>query len=462
MSSRLDKTIAAGLLVALVFTALAQGAVEDWSVALFQLLIAALLPLWALKVVIEGRLTIQIPAVALPLAALVALGLAQSVSITDGSGRSHSLSMDVEATRSAVTVLVFLLASLLIAANFLATPARLGLLANLLTLFGLMLAVFALAQHFAWDGRMYWLTPTKLAVFGPFVNRNHFAGFMEMLIPIPIALIVARGVSRERWAFYGFAAAVMGLAVVVSLSRGGITSLAAGLAFMAAMSTRIPRLGSAGPRARGRAARLWMGAGAVCVISVAILAGVVWIGAEPLIDRAAETVDEVKAAGERPDYYSRQWLWKDTLSMIRANPVTGVGLGAYETAYPIYAHSDGSLLVSQAHNDYLQVVADGGVVGGALALWFIVAVITQVARGVRSRAPLEAALALASGAGIVSVLVHSLFDFNLQLPSNALLFLLLSAVASQVAAARERTARASVAPRAAGHSVSRMASGVSI
>ena len=107
-------------------------------------------------------------------------------------------------------------------------------------------------------------------------------------------------------------------------------------------------------------------------------------------------------------------------------------MGAYETAFSIYSKSDGSLRVPQAHNDYLQVVADYGIVGGLIALWFIASLFRRVASGTQSRDPLCARLTLGAGAGIFAMLVHSLFDFNLQLPSNAVLFLLLSAVATRV------------------------------
>ena len=110
-------------------------------------------------------------------------------------------------------------------------------------------------------------------------------------------------------------------------------------------------------------------------------------------------------------------------------------MGAYETAFSTYTKSDGSLRVPQAHNDYLQIIADCGVVGGLIALWFIALAFRAVLRGARSPDPLYAGLALASGAGMFAMLVHSLLDFNLQLPSNALLFLVLSAVAVHVGAA---------------------------
>ena len=127
--------------------------------------------------------------------------------------------------------------------------------------------------------------------------------------------------------------------------------------------------------------------------------------------------------------------------MIKSNPVTGVGLGAFETAYPIYTRSDGSLLVSQAHNDYLQILADCGVIGGGLAIWFIAATLAAVLRGLKSRDRLVRGLSLGSGAGIIAMLVHSAFDFNLQITSNALMFLLLTSVAYNAATSRDDNSR---------------------
>src|SRR5262249_59651491 len=94
----------------------------------------------------------------------------------------------------------------------------------------------------------------------------------------------------------------------------------------------------------------------------------------------------------------------------------------------MYTQSDGSIGVPQAHNDYLQVVADCGVLGGLIALWFLVLTFRAIWRGVRSQDPLMAGLALGGGGGIFAILVHCLFDFKRRLPGTALLFLVLSAV----------------------------------
>jgi O-antigen ligase len=108
----------------------------------------------------------------------------------------------------------------------------------------------------------------------------------------------------------------------------------------------------------------------------------------------------------------------------------------------MYTKSDGALRVPQAHNDYLQIVADCGVVGGLIAIWFLIILFRTVMRGIRSRDTLYAGLALGSGSGIFALLVHSLFDFNLQLPANALLFLVLLAIAVYAAAAAKLESRA--------------------
>jgi O-antigen ligase len=127
---------------------------------------------------------------------------------------------------------------------------------------------------------------------------------------------------------------------------------------------------------------------------------------------------------------NRSAIWADTWSVFRASPIVGSGFGAFQTVYPLHGRSDGSQIVAQSHNDYLQVLADCGVVGAAIALVFIALLFRATFRGARSSDPLIAAVAAGCGAGIVAILVHSLFDFNLQLPSNALLFLILCAVVS--------------------------------
>lgn len=438
----LSRTIATGFLIAVVFSALAHGAVEAWSVFVFEIIIIALIVLWCIKVVADKRLKLNVPDIAVPIATMVAVGLLQSIAITNGAGRWMSLSKNVEYTRAAVTVLIFLGVSFLIAANFFGTRERLSILSHFLVIYGFGMAMFALIQHFTWNGRFYWIRPTEAtSAFGPFANHNHFAGYMEMLVLLPVALVVTRGVRTELRVLYGFAATVMGLAIVLSLSRGGIISMTAGMIFLALVSLRMPRRHHSRAE-RSHVAQLVSRFAIVVAIIAMIAGGIFWLGADPVINRIK--VGQAGSAGQSETFFSsRGWVWRDTVAMIKANPLLGVGLGAYDTAFSMYTKSDGSLRVPQAHNDYLQIVADCGVVGGLIAIWFLIILFRTVMQGIRSRDPLYAGLALGSGSGIFALLVHSLFDFNLQLPANALLFLVLVAIAVYAEAAARLESRAS-------------------
>jgi O-antigen ligase len=446
-SARLDNTIAAGLLVVIGFTALAHGAVEAWSVAIFQLLILILMLLWAMKSLIEKRFELEVPLTALPLAVFFLFGLIQSISINGEDGQIKSLSFDVEATQSTVKILFFLLGAHVVAANFFKTPERLRSLVTFLTIFGFALAIFGLLQYFTWNGNLYWLRPALVVtkgVIGPFVNHNHFAGYLELIIPLPIALTVIGAVNRNRM-LYGFAAVLMAVALAASLSRGGIISLAGGLLFTIVAGILYSRRQT---RAAPEASDLdesdfpakfnpafLMNSGIAALIVGAVILGALWIGNDEVIERV--TKNELVSAGEKTETFehSRGWIWKNSITMFQTNPVCGVGMGAFETAYPNYSRDNKGLSkkIDRAHNDYLQVLSDTGLIGGAIVLTFILMVLFVVGRSLRSREPFRAGLAIGCGGAIFSMMIHSGFDFNLQIPSTSLLFLVLTAVSGNLA-----------------------------
>jgi O-antigen ligase len=374
------------------------------------------------------------------------LGLIQGIAIPLASGDRWSFSRDVEATRAAVIVIFFLFFLVLIASNFFTTRESLTTLAIFLTIYGFALAVFAIIQHLTWDGKLFWFREVKAAsgYAGPFVNRNHFAGYIEMLAPLSFAMALMRR-NDARWLF-GFAAVMMGVSVVASLSRGGMVSLAAGLLFIAAFEAfgkrRRESHSAAGadagfsPRGAGIARPLAL----IGLVAVSIVAGIIWVGAD------LGVAERLAAPGvESPS--GRYGIWTDSLKMVAANPVAGVGLGAYQTVFPIYAQGDGSLIIEFAHNDYIQVLTDAGLIGGALAIWFLILLGRSFLRSLDTRDPRLRTIALGCGGGIFALLIHSLFDFNLQLPSNALLFLLLCSVVWQIGGTRDSSLSAAIVPR---------------
>lgn len=446
MKAALDTAIAGGLFLAVAFTVLAFGAVEAWSLVLFEFLVLGIGALWIAKALVEREL--RLPVAALPLLGLLVLAIAQSVAWTGAGGERQSLSIDVEATRSTTLALACMVLAFVVSTTAFATRERLKTLAVFLTALGFGLALFALIQDFTANGKIYWVRALPLGgtPFGPFVNRNHFAGYMEMLLPIPIALIATGGLRDSRW-LAGLAAAMMGVATVFSLSRGGMVGAVAALGFVFVASTWTGR--AAGPGSH-RLARGFV----VAFVLATIVAGVLWIGAEPVVNRLATGSATGGAGADASESLAtRSLIWRDTADLISENPILGAGLGAFETAYPRYSSRFGeTAVVRQAHNDFLQILADAGLVGAALVVTFVVLVFAAVRRGARSRDALVSGMALGSGAGLFALLVHSLFDFNLQIPSNALLFLVLSGCACATAVAagaeppRERIPRRAAAP----------------
>ncbi len=427
MKNALDKAVLIGLMALLTFAALAHGVVEPWSALVFQFLVGGLLVLWAAKAVASQRLTLRIPGTAWPVVGLVALAAAQSIAWTDKSGNVQSLSFDVEATRGTLMMLVCMLAVMLLVANFIITSERMLGLMGFLIAFGCAMAIFGLVQHYAWNGHVYWIRQTRSSAFGPFFNRDHFAGYMEFFIALPAGLIVTRYVEGEKRLLYGAASMLMGVAAVFTLSRGGMIAIVSELIFLAVMSQALHRRSH-------HLNRQVVSFSSVGLILAAIVAGVVWIGAEPVLNRIATGDPKSMDLSKAQSFYSvRGEIWEDTLGIIKANPIFGAGLGSFETAYPVYARDRGMHgVVAEAHNDFLQILADGGLIGGILALWFLLSLTRAVANGARSRDPLSAALALGAGAGLFGMLIHSIFDFNLHLPSHAALFLTLAAVVSRI------------------------------
>ena len=455
-----DQIISTGFGALIVFTALAHGVVEPWSELIFVLSVSGLGLLWAVKAVREKRLSLFIPANLWPLAGLILLGVLQSLPLSGGEGKSATLSLDAEATQGTTLLLCCLLLTSLIASNFLTHRERLQTLMQFLTIFGLVLATFSLIQHFAWNDKFYWVRAVESKTsFGPFVNRNHFAGYLELLLPWPVALMLTRRRSLAEKSFYLFITGWMVVVAVFSLSRGGMMSIFAQLVFMAAFR---PRQFDAAETAAApsRWVTLVRHAAAAIVFAATIFGGLAWLGAERVIDRVtagigsdlpqATSSSNAGQATVQPFTGHRGELWRDSWKIFLANPLTGAGLGAYETALPIHNQNRNlGMIASQSHNDYLQVLTDAGLIGGLLAIWFLLLTARAVWNGLRVHEPLLSNAAFGCGAALFGLSVHSLFDFNLQLLSHSLLFLAFAAIAAQlselaqlITSSRVRTSKA--------------------
>jgi O-antigen ligase len=289
-------------------------------------------------------------------------------------------------------------------------------LARVVVLTGCFMTLLALVQGPTFGSRIYGLyrPDADWAVFGPYVNRNHFAGYVAMAIPLALGFTVeaARDFHaalarrrRARWLALGDAegnaairrgaeAVVLVVGLAASRSRGGL------LAFLVSLAAL--------PRALGRSRR------SLFAIALVLLGAAAFVDLGPL-RRAFES---------RGIQGSRVALWEDVLPMVRSYPVFGCGLNAFGSAYPRQQTVLKSEWVGQAHNEYLQALVDTGALGAGLVLALLFLVLRS-AWDVAPQSPLDAGIL----GSLLALAAHNLVDFNWQIPANATTYAALAALA---------------------------------
>lgn len=366
-----------------------------------------------------------------PLVGMIVLGLFQLLPLRapDNAGLSlspaKSLSLDPYATRLVLVQVASLLIYFAATLIFTDMPRRLRTLVRTITIFGFFLAMFGLTQSFTSDGtRVYWFRQlAQSTAFGPFINRHHFAGYMELTIALPLGLLFSGAIERYKRPLYAFAAAMMGVALIMTNSRGGIISLGAEILFLAVVAGPGLNRGERQPRGR-RIRSALLRAGLAFGLIVVLIGGTIAIGGSEVFTRLLGT-----PSAEDPTT-GRGHFWNVTLDVIKAYPVVGSGLGSFSVIYTRYDTRNGYLRLEQAHNDFLQTLADGGIVGGALGLGFILILFRQGFTRRETEDKFRRGVATGALAGCFAVLVHSFFDFTLHTTANALLFLILAALAT--------------------------------
>lgn len=418
--------------VAIVLSTLAFGTVHYWAMGLFNLGAFTILILWAIDAWTLGQLRVSRNLLQIPLCGAVLLGLIQLLplrpSSTDtlvGLDLSRSLSLDPHSTRLVIVQLATLLVYFSAVLVFIDTPRRLRLVVRTIIVFGFFLAVFGLTQSVTSPTKVYWFRElAQSTAFGPFINRHHFAGYMEMTLAFPLGLLFAGAIDREKRLLYLFVAMLMGIALIMTASRGGVVSLVAEVLFLVLISAFRRKERESRSKKPGRFGGALSKLGLAAALVVALFIGVSLFGGDLSLSRLVDSVNTDDPTTGRVHF------WSVTLNMIQAHPLLGTGLGAFGVIYTRFDTRNGFYRLEQAHNDYLQVLSDGGIVGAILALMFVALLFRGALRRMGSRDNFRRGVAMASLAGCFGVLVHSFFDFTLHTVSNALLFLILAALAT--------------------------------
>jgi O-antigen ligase len=474
-----DPVLRWGPLALLAFAPLAWGSVEAWSETVVVAGSSAIGAIWLLRLAFfpectaadrsaSGHIGTWSAGLHLPLLAVLGVGLLQLVpfgglaaalspvgaEIQRQAGlEAGSLTLTMARQQTHRALALFAGLALLFFAVFDGLPGRAEVrrLAVAFVALGFVHAVGGILWHYQSGGRAYWGTTAGGGSFGPYINRNHFACLMGMTVPLGIGFLLSLGhrrpdgtgapggdvpaanrpsgsERRSQLLLFGFVVAVMAGALGLSLSRGGMVSTLAALSVFALVigARRLTR------------GHVWKAAAAVA----AACAFTVWLVAQPLFDRLGTITDSQSVT-------ARTGIWEDTLRIAADFPLFGTGFGTFAEVYPRYqtAHAGGT--VQFAHNDWVQLLAEGGLAGTLAVLVLIGGYAAAAAKRLGRRRDREAVfLALGGLGGLLAFLLHSFTEFNAHIPANALWFTVLAALALK--SLSSRTAAVPVEPESAG------------
>jgi len=403
------KPIRIGICVLVAFTVLAHGAVEPWSEAVLEVGAAALLLLWVWKASLGGEFKVVWNPLLWPLLGLWGVAALQLVA---------GITVYPFVTRIELLKYTALLALFFLCAQSFRTLEHWHGFVWFLLILGFAVSVFGILQHFTFNGKLYWVRELRFGgiPFGPYVNRNHFAGLAELLIPPGFAILILRAEQRDQLPLVALFTLFPIGALFLSASRGGIISFLAEIGLLAFLISF-----------RRRAGRELVAAGLVVILAVALVS---WLGIGRALERFASYKTLEVSEGRRIEMVHGTWR------IFLDHPIAGTGWGTLQNVYPLYETMYDGLIVNHSHNDYVELLSDTGVAGGLCGLAFLALLAWNGWTNlIREREVMRLAFHAGALVACFGLLVHATVDFNFHIPSNALVFLLQAALATSPAPA---------------------------
>ena len=430
------------LLGLIVLTAVPYGTAAAWWKALFVSLVFALAIAWVVESYLSERLFGDAWPLVLPIATLLVFALLQTIAFSAGTSPAgiststwNTISVDPYQTRFFALQLLALALVGVFVSRYANTENRVMVLINVVIAVAVASAIFGIIRQTTQTAIGFGLPLIKPEQgFAQFINKNHFAYLMEMAFGLVLGIILGGGVKRERILFYVAALLPVWTGLAVCRSRGGLVAMLSqfviALLLFGVMLRREPAR-----EERSKLITFSRSLPATIILLIMLIGGVLvgtlWLGGDQLATRIEESRTEINATmDESRQGVSRKEIWRVTLGMFAANPIVGVGMGAYWTAVPRFHDASGRMTPQEAHNDYLEILASGGLVATAIFVWFAVVVFRRTKDNVLSSNRFRRATCFGAAIGIAGVAIHSLFDFGLHVIINAVVFTTLIAIAT--------------------------------
>jgi hypothetical protein len=457
MNSKVFETvIEKGVLFLIIFTPLAFGSVQEWASSVMEFAAFIVLGAWISKAWSDDTVVLRDKRLLVPAAGFLLYVLFQVTPLPQevlaaiapanaAIHRNFGLSGDTDwktisihpwATRQELLRVIAYLAVFFVIINHYRDREKIQRLVRAVIMMGAFMVVIAISQKMTWNGRVLWFYPVEAhlesarnaAIWGPYINRNHFAGYLEMVVPLALATSFYRvaklGKGRHApfmnkltnaWAsrrfpeftLYGLLGLVMTATLFATLSRGAIMGILFGLLVFFGLA-----------RSRGR---LKKRADLFAMLGMALLLIQV-VGAWSQIEGRFEQLGEEQTL-------QRAWVWKDSLDIIKDFPLFGTGLGTFGDIYPSYQSHSSLIRYDRAHNDYVEALTDLGYFGIFLAAIPVVMYGRSVFNRWKAHDRTYGRIMGAGGmASLTAMAVHSGMDFNLHVPANALLLAIIAGI----------------------------------
>ena len=433
-SSRLSSVIFFLVCAIPVFTTVLFGGVDNATWIIVTICWVAIILMWLVEAWRAKGLIFSPNSLQLPLIGLLLIGLVQLLPLGAGGDIlttpvARSLTLDPNGTRFFLSHLIVYIVFFAACLTFINSEKRLRKVVFLIVIFGSVIAFVAILQRLASPESIYGLrAPSGAIPFGPFINQHHFASLMIMTGGVTLSLIMGRPAQQDKKPLLMIGLAVMSIGTIMTGSRGGLIGFVLVVAFVLVVNFFLRRRSSRGGESEEthtlprvvKIGAIFAGA------ALLILATVVFLGGDDSLIRGLS----MNAASN--DLSSgRTHFWSVAIKIFSDHPILGAGLDAFGAAYSKHDTWNGYYRIEQAHNEYLQILAETGIIGFVCIASFIyllfkkgMSTVTNAGSSFRKNA------AIGALAGCLGIFVHSFVDFPLRTASNGFFFLLLVAIAT--------------------------------
>lgn len=438
-----DKTtILTGIMFVLLFamlvvSTLAYGAVDAWALGVNCILAGLIAIFWLADSFFVKSFRFSTNTLQLPLLGFILIGLIQMLPLRNPGFSAELLPVPATATLS-LSPFVTQLAIVQLCVYFVFFAAMLMLLNSqkrlqkvvfIVIIFSSFMAFFGIIQSLSGTDFIYGIRQVTYSLpFASFINRHHFAAFMEMSIGLTLSLLYGGSTKKDKKLLLIIAIVLMGIAVILTGSRGGILSLLGVVAFVTIINlTNKPKNiddFETNPTFSSSYGNLILVGSSVALL-LALLGSVLFLGGDSSLMRGVGMTQQADISNGRTHF------WQTALQVIASNPIIGTGLDSFGIPFTKYDTWNGNLRVEQAHNDYLQIFSDAGILGFICAVAFIFLLFRKGFKLVNETTDrFGRGVIIGALAGCFGILMHSFVDFPLRTSSNSLFFLTLAALAT--------------------------------